>query len=122
MEEKQTVEVGVQSNLGASSVSEKLETRVTSPSPHLETSKIISIDVPPIPHPSLSYLGQSETIRVDVEPTKFTYDTLDGQEYNSTISMMDKAEDVLRQRIKELEKLEKHLKQQVLYLVKESLS
>ena len=112
IEEKQTVEVAIECNIDNTS-----ETIVVSPRvPQLETSKTISIDVPPLPHPSLLYLGQSETIRVDVEPTDYFFDKLQAEDYNST-SMMDKAEDVLRQRIRELEKLEKHLKQQVLLML-----
>ena len=110
IEEKQTVEVAVECN-----IDDTLEPRVVSPRvPQLETSKTISIDVPPLPHPGLSYLGQSETIRVDVEPTEAFFDKLREEDYHTPTSMMDKAEDVLRQRIRELEKLEKHLKQQVM--------
>ena len=49
-----------------------------------------------------------------MEPTSYTFDELDSSSYPTSTSMMDKAEDVLRQRIRELEKLEKHLKQQVI--------
>ena len=49
-----------------------------------------------------------------MEPTDLGYDYLDSTGSEISPSMMDKAEDVLRQRIRELEKLEKHLKQQVL--------
>ena len=115
IEEKQTAEVGIQSDPNEYLPCERLENRVIPPARalHLETSKTITIDVPPQPHPGLAYLGQSETIRVDVEPTDYCFVNLDSSEYQTSPSMMDKAEDVLRQRIKELEKLEKHLKQQV---------
>ena len=53
---------------------------------------------------------------MDVEPTETFLDRLEEEDYTATSRMMDKAEDVLRQRIRELEKLEKHLKQQVLSL------
>ena len=116
IEEKETTEVGIQSNLEEHSLWETLESRVVPPARalHLETSKTISIDVPPLLHRGLAFLGQSETIRVDVEPTSYTFDELDSSSYPTSTSMMDKAEDVLRQRIRELEKLEKHLKQQVI--------
>ncbi|KAL4232118.1 hypothetical protein ACF0H5_009693 [Mactra antiquata] len=90
---------------------------------HLEPSKTINIDVPPSqrvqPYLSLDY---SETVNVNVPPSSpAVYSAADdrysnnyqGYQYDSYPAMMDKAEDVLRQRIRELEKLEKHLRQQV---------
>lgn len=115
-------EVGTQSSLDQ----EHSETkgRFTSPARelHLETSKIINIDVPPSePVSRIPCLSYSETVNVNVPPTgkratshdEEYFDCYTGEDYEDRPTMMDKAEDVLRQRIRELEKLEKHLKQQV---------
>lgn len=87
----------------------------------METSKTINIDVPPSESiQPLQCLGYSETVTVNVPPSPQVHVEPDpylgsyaGYSYADTPTMMDKAEDVLRQRIRELEKLEKHLKQQV---------
>ncbi|XP_052248962.1 centromere protein F-like isoform X3 [Dreissena polymorpha] len=92
---------------------------------NLEPSKTINIDVPPSARLHslhlLQSLGQSETIHVNVPPTHGSLESEDSdtgyfgypESSAGSAAMMDRAEDVLRQRIRELEKLEKHLKQQV---------
>lgn len=87
---------------------------------HLETSKTINIDVPPNDEvDNLPCLGYSETVTVNVPPTHIhteadIHDIVDCYpDYEDPPIMMEKAEDVLRQRIRELEKLEKHLRHQV---------
>ena len=92
----------------------------------LQASQTINIDVVPTERSDkrrgsdLSTLGQSETVRVNLPPSKVGQESeeelSDAGYYgysDSAVTMMDKAEDVLRLRIRDLEKLEKHLKQQV---------
>ncbi|XP_053407829.1 centrosome-associated protein CEP250-like isoform X3 [Mercenaria mercenaria] len=120
------VEVGVQSCLEERPLWERLESSqnsFTAPSRQLrlETSKTINIDVLPTKLvQNLPCLGYSETVNVNVPPSACVHaeddqylDSYSGYDYTGFPIMMDKAEDVLRQRIRELEKLEKHLKQQV---------
>ncbi|XP_060555067.1 centrosomal protein of 290 kDa-like [Ruditapes philippinarum] len=120
------VEIGIQSCLEERPLWDHLEgpnNRFTSPVRqfHLETSKTINIDVPPSERvPTIQCLGYSETVNVNVPPSARVQaeddrylDRYSGYDYTDSPMMMDKAEDVLRQRIRELEKLEKHLKQQV---------
>jgi hypothetical protein len=124
------VEIGIQSCLEERPLWDHLEgpnNRFTSPVRqfHLETSKTINIDVPPSERvPTIQCLGYSETVNVNVPPSARVQveddrylDRYSGYDYTDSPMMMDKAEDVLRQRIRELEKLEKHLKQQVGYFI-----
>lgn len=120
-----SVDIGVQSG-EEYPIWEETETGVICTSTikefHLETSKTINIDVPPSQRvQSISCLDYSETVNVNVPSStpvnsvadnRYT-DGFQGHLYDKSPIMMDKAEDVLRQRIRELEKLEKHLRQQV---------
>jgi len=95
----------------------------------LEPSKTINIDVPPSHRVHTNFqlqrLDSSETIHVNVPPSRPVVNATESEEEfsdtgyfgypqsSSSAIMLEKVEDVLRQRINEHEKMEKHLRQQV---------